>query len=54
MTPTTPEPPTPQTFVEAEAHPLPEQPGMRDVSALPAPQDITPSAPDVLKDAKAS
>jgi sec-independent protein translocase protein TatB len=51
VTPTTPEPPTPETFAEAEAHPAPEQLGMRD---LPAPQDITPSAPDVLKDAKAS
>ena len=45
-----PEPPTPQTL-EAEAHPAPEQSGTRE---LPAPQDITPSAPDVLKDAKAS
>jgi len=53
-TPTTPEPPTPETFVEAEAHPAPEQPGMRELHAQPAPQDITPSAPDVLKDAKAS
>ena len=44
-----------QTFVEAEAHPLqPEQLGMREHQAQPAPQDITPSAPDVLKDAKAS
>jgi sec-independent protein translocase protein TatB len=51
VTPTTPEPPTPETFAEAEAHPAPEQLGMRE---LPAPQDITPSAPDVLKDAKAS
>jgi sec-independent protein translocase protein TatB len=51
VTPTAPEPPTPETFAEAEAHPAPEQLGMRD---LPAPQDITPSAPDVLKDAKAS
>ena len=54
VTPTTPEPPTPQTFVEAEAHPAPEQLGMREYQAQPAPQDITPSAPDVLKDAKAS
>lgn len=53
-TPTTPEPPTPQTFVEAEAHPAPEQLGMREFQGQPAPQDITPSAPDVLKDAKAS
>ena len=54
VTPTTPEPPTPQTFVEAEAHAQPEQLGMREFQAQPAPQDITPSAPDVLKDAKAS
>ena len=60
-TPTTskvdaPEPPTPQTFVEAETHaPMPEQLGIvREVQAQPAPMDITPSAPDVLKDAKAS
>ncbi len=49
-----PEPPTPQTFVEAEAHAQPEQLGMREHHGQPAPQDITPSAPDVLKDAKAS
>ena len=54
VTPTTPEPPTPETFVEAEAHPAPEQLGMPEYHAQPAPQDITPSAPDVLKDAKAS
>lgn len=54
VTPTTPEPPTPETFVEAEAHPMPERLGMHDVPSQPAPQDITPSAPDVLKDAKAS
>jgi len=51
-----PEPPTPQTFVEAEVHTAaPEQLGIvREVQAPPAPMDITPSAPDVLKDAKAS
>src|SRR5687768_9386347 len=54
VTPTTPEPPTPETFVEAETHPQPERLGMHDVPSQPAPQDITPSAPDVLKDAKAS
>jgi sec-independent protein translocase protein TatB len=54
VTPTTPAPPTPETFVEAEAHAQPEQLGMREHHAQPAPQDITPSAPDVLKDAKAS
>jgi sec-independent protein translocase protein TatB len=62
VTPTTPAtsqsdapaPPTPETFVEAETHPQPERLGMHDVPSQPAPQDITPSAPDVLKDAKAS
>ena len=51
-----PESPTPQTFVEAEVHTAaPEQLGIvREVQAPPAPMDITPSAPDVLKDAKAS
>ncbi len=50
-----PEPPTPQTFVEAEAHPAPEQLGMREkCRRSPRRMDITPSAPDVLKDAKAS
>lgn len=46
--------PTPETIVDAEAHPAPEQLGMREEAAQPAPQDITPSAPDVLKDVKAS
>jgi sec-independent protein translocase protein TatB len=55
VTPTTPEPPTPETFVEAEAHAAPEQLGViREAETQPAPQDITPAAPDVLKDAKAS
>src|ERR1700712_4178733 len=55
VTPTTPEPPTPETFVEAEAHAVPEQLGVvREAEPQPAPQDITPAAPDVLKDAKAS
>ena len=45
----------PETFVEAETHPAPEQLGIvREVQAQPAPQDITPAEPDVLKDAKAS
>lgn len=52
VTPTTPEPPTPATFVEAEAHVATEP--LVITRDLPAPQDITPSAPDVLKDAKAS
>ena len=55
VTPTTPEPPTPHTFVEAEAHAASEPLVItREVQAQPAPQDVTPSAPDLLKDAKAS
>jgi sec-independent protein translocase protein TatB len=46
VTPTTPAAPTPETFVEAEAHPA------VDVQAVP--QDTAPAASDVLKDAKAS
>ena len=53
VTPTTPEPPTPHSFVDAEAHAEPLV-ITREVQAQPAPQDVTPSAPDVLKDAKAS
>jgi sec-independent protein translocase protein TatB len=50
LTPTTPEPPTPQTFVEAEAHAVAGEPLAitREAQAAPAP------APDILKDAKAS
>jgi sec-independent protein translocase protein TatB len=55
-TPTTPEPPIPETFTAADAHAAALEPPAitREVQPLPAPQDITPSAPDVLKDAKAS
>ena len=57
VTPTTPEAPSPETFVEAETHAAASEPLAitREFQAsLPAPQDITPAAPDVLKDAKAS
>ena len=54
VTPTTPEPPTPQTFVEAEAHAATGTARHARVTGQPAPQDITPSATDILKDAKAS
>lgn len=54
VTPTTPAPPTPETFVEADAHVAEPLVITREAQAQPAPQDITPSAPDVLKDAKAS
>jgi sec-independent protein translocase protein TatB len=53
--PTTPAAPTPETFVEAEAHAAAEPLAItREVQPGPAPQDITPSAPDILRDAKAS
>jgi len=55
VTPTTPAAPTPETFVEAEAHAASEPLAItREVQPEPAPQDITPSAPDALKDARAS
>jgi len=50
--PVTPAAPTPETFVEAEAHAAASEPLAITREVLPAPQDITP--PDVLKDAKAS
>ena len=53
-TPTTPAAPTPETFVEAETHAAASEPLAITREVLPAPQDITPAAPDVLKDAKAS
>jgi sec-independent protein translocase protein TatB len=54
--PTIPEPPIPETFTEADAHAAAMEPLAitREVQPQPAPQDITPAAPDVLKDAKAS
>jgi sec-independent protein translocase protein TatB len=54
--PTTPEPPIPETFTEADAHAAAMEPLAitREVQPAPAPQDITPAAPDILKDAKAS
>jgi len=56
VVPTTPEPPIPETFTEADAHAAAMEPLAitREVQPQPAPQDITPAAPDVLKDAKAS
>jgi sec-independent protein translocase protein TatB len=54
VTPTTPAAPTPETFVEAEAHAAASEPLAitREVHATP--QDTAQAAPDVLKDAKAS
>jgi sec-independent protein translocase protein TatB len=56
VTPTTPAAPTAETFVEAETHAAAAEPLAitREVLPEPAPQDITPSAPDALKDARAS
>jgi sec-independent protein translocase protein TatB len=51
--PTTPEPPTPATFVEAETGPVAERLAVtRDT--LPAAQPAPLENPDILKDAKAS
>ena len=52
-TPTTPAAPTPETFVEAEAHAVASEP-LAITREVQAAQDIAPTAPDVLKDAKAS
>ena len=50
----TPAAPTPETFVEAEAHAAVSEPLAitREVQAVQ--QDVAPPAPDILKDAKAS
>src|SRR6266850_1052401 len=52
----TPEPRIPEAFTEADAHAAAMEPLAitREVQSQPAPQDITPAAPDILKDAKAS
>ncbi|WOH47373.1 Sec-independent protein translocase protein TatB [Bradyrhizobium sp. sBnM-33] len=54
VTPTTPAAPTPETFVEAEAHAAASEPLpiTREVQAVQ--QDVAPATPDILKDAKAS
>jgi sec-independent protein translocase protein TatB len=54
--PTTPEPPTPQTFVEAESHAAVSEPLAitPEVQPQPDPQAAAPEIPDPLKDAKAS
>ncbi|WP_420971441.1 Sec-independent protein translocase protein TatB [Bradyrhizobium sp. B120] len=55
VTPTTPAPPTPETFVEAEAHGAAGEPLAITGEVKPEPaQDETPPQPDVLKDARAS
>jgi sec-independent protein translocase protein TatB len=52
MTPTTPETPTPETFVEAETHAASEP--LAITSEAQAAAATTEDAPEVLKDAKAS
>lgn len=56
--PTTPEPPTPETFVEAEAHAAVNEPLAitREVEQTPVAQDTVTrdAAPEAIKDAKAS
>jgi sec-independent protein translocase protein TatB len=54
VTPTTPAAPTPETFAEAEAHAAVSEPLAITREAQAAAQDIAPTPPDVLKDAKAS
>ncbi|MBR1162531.1 Sec-independent protein translocase protein TatB [Bradyrhizobium elkanii] len=56
VTPTTPAEPTPETFVEAEAHTAASEPLAitNEVKGEPAPQDVTPAESDVRKDARAS
>ena len=54
VTPTTPAAPTPETFVEAEAHTSASEPLAITREVQAAVQDIAPAAPDTLKDAKAS
>jgi len=54
VTPTTPAAPTPETFVEAETHAALAEPLAITREVPPAPVEIAPASPDVLKDAKAS
>jgi sec-independent protein translocase protein TatB len=53
VTPTTPAAPVPETFAEAEAHAAASEP-LAITREVQAAQDIAPTAPDALKDAKAS
>ncbi|MHC6150261.1 Sec-independent protein translocase protein TatB [Bradyrhizobium elkanii] len=56
VTPTAPAEPTPETFVEAEAHTAAGEPLAitNEVKGEPTPQDVTPAQSDVRKDARAS
>jgi sec-independent protein translocase protein TatB len=52
--PTTPEPPTPETVAEADAHAASEPLAItREVQSQPVAQDVTPVETEILKDAKA-
>jgi sec-independent protein translocase protein TatB len=53
-TPTTPEPPTPDTFVEAETHAAAGEPLAITQEVQPAANDAHPAPAEVAKDAKAS
>jgi sec-independent protein translocase protein TatB len=53
-TPTTPEQPIPETFTEAMAHSAAMEPLAITREIQPAPLDIAPPTPDIVKDAKAS
>jgi sec-independent protein translocase protein TatB len=52
--PTTPETPIPETFTEAMAHSAAMEPLAITREVQPAPPDIAPPTPDIVKDAKAS
>ncbi len=55
VTPTTPEAPTQQTFVEAESHAAAEPLAITsEVEPAATPQEVAPATVDDLKDAKAS
>jgi sec-independent protein translocase protein TatB len=52
--PVTPEAPIPETFTEAMAHSAAMEPLAITREIQPAPLDIAPATPDIVKDAKAS
>ena len=54
VVPTTPELPIPETFTEAMAHSAAMEPLAITREIQPAPLDVAPPTPDIVKDAKAS
>lgn len=54
VTPATPTEPAPETFVEASSYGVVSEPLAITREVEPAPIEITPQAPDIVKDAKAS